>query len=96
MIENQYPDLVKEEYDTKEILKLAGIKDEQDEDNLTPESKKVADSDNDGKGYKYCSDTYNIFGAEKQKLRYVPARSGDNPLIEGKSFKDYLEEIDGI
>lgn len=92
MIENTYPDYVMEEYNTKEIAKLAGLKDEQDNEPLKTEDEKVADSDNDGKGYKYCSDAYNIFGGENQKVRYVPARSGDNPLSEGKSFKDYLDE----
>lgn len=94
MIENTYPDLVNEAYDTAEILKLAGIKDEQDTDELTKEEEKVSDSDNDGKGYKYCSDAYTIFGGEKQKVHYVPARSGDNALAEGKSFKDYLKETE--
>ena len=75
-----------ENYDVENILKLAGIKKDK------PAPKKVADSDNDGKGYKYASGIYNMFGDEKQKLRYVPARSGDNPLREGKSFKDYLNE----
>lgn len=87
-------DEVMESYDTDEILKLAGLKDQITQKNILPkENEKVSDSDNDGKGYKYASNIYNMFGGEKQKLRYVPARSADNPLREGKSFADYLNEV---
>lgn len=36
------------------------------------------------------------YGRGTAKVRYVPAKSGDNALAEEKSFKDYVAEADAI
>ncbi|AXH72762.1 MAG: hypothetical protein [Caudoviricetes sp.] len=58
----------------------------------------VQDGDNDGKGYKYDADIYNMFGDENQQMKYVPARFSDNPLkdpvVENRNLFYYLDRLD--
>lgn len=69
-----------------------------DDDIEEGSEKPVQDGDNDGKGYTYDADVYNMFGDENQQMKYVPARFADNPLkdpvVEHKSLFDYLNDID--
>jgi hypothetical protein len=47
------------------------------------------------KGYVYDTDPYKYQGDGEMPTRYVPSKSGDNPLVrEGKTFISYLKEIE--
>ena len=105
LIDNSEPECDDEEiqFDPEGIMRLAGygmipssdietdVSEEETDETLNHDINKVNDGDSDGRGYKYGDDTYNLFGNENQKLRYVPARSGDNALSE-KKFSDYFAE----
>ena len=88
-------------FDSAGIMKLAGygnqmsvvdgVSEEENDETPNQDINKVNDGDSDGRGYEYGDDAYNLFGNAKQKLRYVPAISGDNALQE-KSFSNYFLE----
>lgn len=90
------------QFDPEGIMRLAGygnqlisvddVAEEEVDDTLNHDTNKVNDGDSDGRGYSYADDAYNLFGNARQKLRYVPARSGDNALQE-KSFSNYFTEV---